>query len=105
LAAANSAILSLESKVRVLNRPDSETNVGEMLANIKAAAERDIQRYKEEAEAMFAKNVGTWLSVSLSIIVLINLSTGDLAALLIQTDYELNYNYIILILFGEGHST
>lgn len=60
MAAANTAILNLEGKVRVLDRPDHEVHIGEMLSSVRDAAERELYKYKQDAEEMFAKNVSRY---------------------------------------------
>lgn len=57
LAAANTAILNLEGKVRILDRPDHERHVADMLSSVRDAAERELYRYKQEAEETFGRNV------------------------------------------------
>ena len=57
LAAANTAILNLEGKVKVLDRPDYEKHVAEMLSSVRDAAERELYKYKQDAEETFSRNV------------------------------------------------
>lgn len=59
LAAASSAILNLEGKVRHITRPEHDQQVAEMIAAIKETSERELCRYKREAEATFSRNVNT----------------------------------------------
>lgn len=45
--------------MRVLDRPDHEVHIGEMLSSVRDAAERELYKYKQDAEEMFAKNVSS----------------------------------------------
>ncbi|XP_071491279.1 prelamin-A/C-like [Diadema antillarum] len=48
-------ILQLESKVRELSKPDN--TLQEVLANVRAAAAAELQRFKEESEATYHQNI------------------------------------------------
>eukprot|EP00057_Strongylocentrotus_purpuratus_P009856 XP_011664330.1 PREDICTED: desmin-like [Strongylocentrotus purpuratus] len=48
-------ILQLEGKVRELSRPDN--TLQEVLAQVRAAAAAELQKYKEQSEATFHRNI------------------------------------------------
>lgn len=45
--------------MRHITRPEQDQHVAEMIAAIKDTSERELHRYKVEAEATFTRNVST----------------------------------------------
>lgn len=63
LAAANTAILTLESKIYAAHQVDQEKTLSNMLSTVRDTAEMELTKYKRDVEETYSTNVSSQLEV------------------------------------------